>query len=58
LIELDDPTHAANNSRQHDAMAKAAGHQTLRFQSKHKPTIAELAALFAKLLSTLHPSNS
>ena len=55
IIELDDRTHDASSDRQRDAMTKAAGYQTLRFQSKHKPTVAELADLFAKLLPTLKP---
>lgn len=52
LIELDDRTHDAGSDRQRDAITKAAGYQTLRFQSQHKPSVAELADLFAKLLPT------
>lgn len=55
IIELDDRTHDASSDRQRDAMTKAAGYQTLRFQSKHKPSVTELADLFAKLLPTLKP---
>lgn len=55
VIELDDRTHDAGQDRQRDAITKAAGYQTLRFQSKHKPTVAEIASLFAKLLPTLKP---
>ena len=46
LIELDDRTHDASADRQRDAITKAAGYQTFRFQSKQKPTEAEIAALF------------
>lgn len=57
VVELDDRTHHVGDDRKRDAMMKAAGYQTLRFQSKHKPTVAELADLFAKLLPTLKPSD-
>ena len=46
LIELDDSTHSASADRKRDALTKAAGYQTLRFQSKQKPTEGEIAALF------------
>ncbi len=46
LIELDDRSHIATVDRQRDALTKAAGYPTFRFQSKHKPTEAEIAALF------------
>lgn len=46
LVELDDATHIARADRDRDALTKTAGYQTLRFQSKQKPTIAEIAALF------------
>jgi hypothetical protein len=46
LIELDDATHTARADRARDALTKTAGYQTFRFQSKQKPTIAEIAALF------------
>lgn len=53
LIELDDRTHDAHSDRHCDTLTKAAGYQTLRFQSKSQPSVAELADLFAKLLPTL-----
>jgi len=53
VSELDDRTHDAGSDRKRDAITNAAGYQTLRFQSKHKPTVVELADLFAKLLPTL-----
>jgi Protein of unknown function (DUF2726) len=46
LIELDDRTHSSSSDRKRDAITKAAGYQTIRFQSKQKPTEAEIAALF------------
>lgn len=46
LVELDDRTHAATADRQRDAITKAAGYRTIRFQSKNKPTETEIAALF------------
>jgi hypothetical protein len=46
LVELDDSTHVASADRQRDAMTKAAGYQTLRFQSRQKPSEKEIAALF------------
>jgi MYXO-CTERM domain-containing protein len=46
LVELDDRTHVASADRQRDALTRAAGYQTLRFQSKQKPSEAEIAALF------------
>jgi hypothetical protein len=46
VVELDDRTHNAHADRQRDAISKAAGVQTIRFQSKQKPTEAEIAALF------------
>jgi very-short-patch-repair endonuclease len=46
IIELDDRTHDAGADQRRDAMTKAAGYQTFRFQSKQKPSEAEIAALF------------
>jgi hypothetical protein len=46
LVELDDRTHVASADRQRDALTRAAGYQTLRFQSKQKPSETEIAALF------------
>ncbi len=46
LVELDDRTHSAKGDRQRDALTKAAGYRTIRFQSRNKPTQAEIAALF------------
>jgi very-short-patch-repair endonuclease len=46
LLPLDDRSHNAQADRQRDALTKAGGYQTLRFQSKKKPSEAEIAALF------------
>jgi MYXO-CTERM domain-containing protein len=46
LVELDDRTHDPRADRQRNAITRAAGYQTLRFQSQQKPTDAELAELF------------
>jgi hypothetical protein len=49
IVELDDRTHNASADRKRDALMRAAGYQTLRFQSKHKPTVTEITDLFARL---------
>lgn len=46
LIELDDRSHVATADRQRDELTAAAGYKTIRFQSKQKPSEAEIAALF------------
>lgn len=46
VVELDDRTHTAQADRQRDAITKAAGYQTIRYQSRQKPPQAEIAALF------------
>ena len=46
LVELDDSTHIGSADRKRDAMTKAAGYQTNRFQSRQKPSEREIAALF------------
>ena len=44
IIELDDRTHDAKADRQRDAITEAAGYKTLRFESRKKPSEAEIAA--------------
>jgi very-short-patch-repair endonuclease len=44
IVELDDRTNRAQANRQRDALAKAAGYITIRFPSKPRPTVAEIAA--------------
>jgi hypothetical protein len=46
LIELDDRMHDAKSDRRRDAITKAAGYQTIRYQSRQKPSEAEIAGLF------------
>ena len=46
LVELDDRMHDAKADRQRDAITKAAGYQTIRYQSRQKPSETEIAALF------------
>ncbi len=46
MVELDDRTHSAQADRQRDAITKVAGYQTIRYQSRQKPSQAEIAALF------------
>jgi len=55
IIKLDDRIHDTLSDRQRDATTKAAGYQTLRSQSRHKPTVQEMADLFARLLPALKP---
>lgn len=42
LIELDDKMHDRKKDRERDAMTNEAGYITLRFESRNKPSIAEL----------------
>jgi hypothetical protein len=46
VVELDDRTHTAQADRQRDAITKAVGYQTIRYQSRQKPTEVQIAALF------------
>jgi very-short-patch-repair endonuclease len=46
IVELDDCTHSSTADRKRDELTKGAGFQTIRFQSKQKPTEAEIAVLF------------
>lgn len=42
IIELDDRTHNATKDASRDAMTRAAGYPTLRFQSRSKPEVSEI----------------
>lgn len=46
IIELDDRTHNSLKDAERDAMLKEAGYRTLRFESRNKRTVAELAKYF------------
>jgi Protein of unknown function (DUF2726) len=59
IIELDDRTHDAKADRERDAITNAAGYQTYRFQSKKKPSEADIAALFNQAQAGgLKPANA
>ena len=49
IVELDDRTHNAHADRQRDTITEAAGYVTVRFPSKPRPTVGEIAALFASM---------
>lgn len=42
LIELDDRTHSKHKDQQRDAMTRGAGYPTIRYESRHKPSIAAI----------------
>jgi very-short-patch-repair endonuclease len=46
IIELDDRTHSPERDKERDALLETAGYRVLRFQSKQKPSIDEISALF------------
>lgn len=48
VIELDDSTHNADKDRKRDQILDCAGYRTIRFQSRKKPSEAEIAAYFEK----------
>jgi hypothetical protein len=55
VVELDDRTHHAKADRQRDAITKAAGYQTIRYQSQQKPSEAEIAAMFQHARAWVNP---
>jgi hypothetical protein len=55
IIELDDVTHVAKADRQRDAITKAAGYYTFRFQSRQKPSGPEITALFEHARAWTNP---
>lgn len=57
VIELDDRTHNAAKDAVRDAMFRTAGIPTLRFQSKTKPTEAQLVAAFMEAQAQRTPSD-
>jgi very-short-patch-repair endonuclease len=42
LVELDDRTHSAAGDARRDAMTSAAGYETLRYESRHKPAAEQI----------------
>lgn len=53
IIELDDRTHNADKDRKRDAMFEQAGYRVIRFQSKRKPSEAEILAVVLNMPNTL-----
>jgi len=49
VVELDDRTHKASRDAERDVMLANAGIQTIRWQSKSKPDVAEIRAQFEQL---------
>jgi len=49
VVELDDRTHKASRDAERDIMLANAGIQTIRWQSKNKPDVAEIRAQFEQL---------
>lgn len=43
LIELDDRTHVSTKDAARDALTRSAGYWTLRYQSKAKPSMTQIA---------------
>ncbi len=46
VVELDDKTHSNDKDAKRDAMLQQAGYQVIRWQSKQKPSAAEIQAKF------------
>lgn len=57
IVELDDATLTAQGDRKRDAITRAAGYPTLRYQSKQKPSAAELADTLTKIGATQERGN-
>ncbi len=47
VVELDDKTHRAQNDAKRDAMLEQAGYAVVRWDSKKKPSISEIASRLA-----------
>lgn len=48
IVELDDRTHDPRRDRERDAITQAAGIRTLRYSSREKPSVAEIAQGFKR----------
>ena len=48
IIEFDDRTHDPKRDRERDAITQAAGIRTLRYSSREKPSVAEIAKDFKR----------
>ncbi|MFL6463493.1 MAG: DUF2726 domain-containing protein [Bryobacteraceae bacterium] len=53
IIELDDRTHDTKRDRERDAITQAAGIRTLRYSSREKPSIAEIAKTFKRAYAAI-----
>lgn len=51
IVELDDKTHSSDKDGKRDAMLEEAGYKILRFNSKKKPTEAEIASKLEELIN-------
>lgn len=51
IVELDDRTHSSDKDGKRDAMLEEAGYKILRFNSKKKPTEAEIASKLEELVN-------
>jgi len=58
VVELDDRTHKANRDAERDTMLASAGIQTVRWQSKNKPSVEEIKAKFDYLRAARAPMAS
>lgn len=50
IIELDDRTHVAEKDQARDEMTGSAGYTTIRYESRCRPSIAELREDFRQLV--------
>ena len=48
IVELDDRTHNTRRDRERDAITQAAGIRTLRYSSREKPSVVEIAKTFKR----------
>lgn len=51
VVELDDITHDKEKDKQRDAMMAKAGFKTIRWESRAKPSVAEITKVFNDLKS-------
>lgn len=58
VVELDDRTHNKEKDRKRDAVLRAAGYRILRYESRAKPSIEEIAATFGRVSAGERPPPS
>ena len=56
VIELDDRTHKGDRDAKRDAMLEQAGYKVIRWQSKKKPTAAEIRERFGLPNAVVKPA--